>query len=120
MDLTYPSKVRRNHPLWHWPLRLFRVVDESMRPTLGPGDGLVAVRCGAIGRGQLRVFPDPRLSSRWLIKRVGDVYAAGRGAIFQAHSDNPKAPGAADSHEFGWVPAAHSYRVLWIVRSHDS
>jgi hypothetical protein len=119
MDLTYPSGVPRNHPPSHWPLRLFRVVDESMRPTLGPGDGLVALRGGGVRRGQLRVFPDPRLSSRWLIKRVDDVCGAGRGAIFHARSDNPQAPGAVDSHEFGWVPAARSYRVLWTVRSRD-
>jgi hypothetical protein len=101
-------------------MRLFRVVDESMRPTLGPGDGLVALRGGGIRRGQLRVFRDPRLSSRWLIKRVGDVYGSGRGAIFQARSDNPQALGSVDSHEFGWVPAAASYRVLWKLRSRDS
>ncbi|GAC1650679.1 MAG: hypothetical protein NVS4B6_26390 [Mycobacterium sp.] len=88
-----------------------------MRPSLGPGDGLVALRGGGIRRGQLRVFRDPRLSTRWLIKRVGDVYGSGRRAIFQARSDNPKGPGPVDSHEFGWVPAADSYRVLWTVRS---
>ena len=91
-----------------------------MRPALGPGDGLVALRGGGIRRGQLRVFRDPRLSSRWLIKRVDGVYGSGRGAIFQARSDNPTAVGSADSHEFGWVPAADSYRVLWTVRSHGS
>ena len=91
---------------------MFRVVEDSMRPTLGPGDGLS--RCAAaLRRGQLRVFPDPRLSTRWLVKRVGDVYGSGRGAIFEARSDNPGAAGAADSHEFGWVPAAGSYRVVW-------
>jgi hypothetical protein len=111
--------VRRNHPSLHWPLRLFRVVDESMRPTLRPGDGLVALLGGSIRRGQLRVFPDPRLSSRWLIKRVGDVYGSGPSAIFHARSDDPAAPGSVDSHEFGWVPAARSYRVLWTVHNRD-
>ncbi len=88
-----------------------------MRPGLGPGDGLIALRGGRVGRGQLRVFPDPRMSTRWLVKRVGDVYGSGRGAIFEARSDNPGAAGAADSHEFGWVPAAGSYRVLLTVRA---
>ncbi|MCT7661550.1 S26 family signal peptidase [Mycobacterium deserti] len=87
-----------------------------MRPALGPGDGLVTVRGGTPRRGQLRVFRDPRRSSRWLVKRVGDVYSSERGAIFEARSDNPRAPGAADSHEFGWVSAAGSYRVIWRVR----
>jgi hypothetical protein len=88
-----------------------------MRPALDPGDGLVALRGGRLRRGQLRVFPDPRKSSRWLIKRVGDVYGRGRGAIFEARSDNSRAAGAADSHEFGWVPAAGSYRVVWTVKT---
>ena len=48
-----------------------------MRPALGPGDGLVAVRGGAPRKGQLRLFRDPRLSTRWLVKRVADVHGAG-------------------------------------------
>jgi hypothetical protein len=99
------------------PLRLFRVVDESMRPALGPGDGLVAMRGGGLRRGQLRVFRDPRQSSRWLVKRVADMYGSGRDTIFEARSDNPQAPNAVDSHEFGWVPATDSYRVVWRVRA---
>ncbi len=87
-----------------------------MRPTLGPGDGLLGMVGGGVRHGQLRVFPDPRQSTRWLVKRVGEVYGSGRAAIFEARSDNPRAAGAADSHEFGWVPAASSYRVVWTVR----
>lgn len=85
-----------------------------MRPALSPGDGLIALRGGAPRRGQLRLFQDPRLSTRWLVKRVGDVYGKGRGAIFEARSDNPRAVGAVDSHEFGWVRATGSYRVVWV------
>ena len=91
-----------------------------MRPTLRPGDGLLALRGGRARRGQLRVFRDPRMSTRWLVKRVGDVHGAGRSAIFEARSDNPRAAGAVDSHEFGWVPAAGSYRVVWTVRRRKS
>jgi len=83
-----------------------------MRPTLSPGDGLLALRGGRLRPGQLRVFPDPTLPARWLIKRVGEVC----GATFQAQSDNPDAPGAVDSRQFGWVPAAGSYRVVWTLR----
>jgi len=101
-----------NHRLRWWPIRRFTVVDESMRPTLAPGDGLLGVRGGDVRRGQLRVFLDPRRSSRWLVKRVGDVHGSGRTAIFEARSDNPRAAGAADSHEFGPVSAAGSYRVV--------
>ncbi|CAN5379393.1 hypothetical protein BH09ACT8_BH09ACT8_06150 [soil metagenome] len=91
-----------------------------MRPTLSPGDGLLAVRGGGPRRGQLRVFPDPTLPSRWLIKRVGGVRGSGRGTVFEACSDNPDAPGVVDSRKFGWVPAAGSYRVVWTVTRRDA
>src|SRR4029079_3021061 len=110
-------RMRDNHPHRDWPLRMFRVAEDSMRPTLGLGDGLIAVRGGRLRGGQLRVSPDPRMSTRWLVKRVGDVHGSGRGAIFEARSDNPRAAGAADSHEFGWVAAAGSYRVLWTAKA---
>jgi hypothetical protein len=88
-----------------------------MRPALSPGDGLLALRGGSPRRGQLRVFRDPTLSSRWLVKRVGSARGTGRDATFEARSDNPQAPGVVDSRQFGWVPAADSYRVVWTVRA---
>jgi hypothetical protein len=90
-----------------------------MRPALNPGDGLLALRGGDPRRGQLRVFPDPTLPSRWLVKRVGDVRGSGCNAAFEACSDNPRAPGVVDSRHFGWVPAAGSYRVLWTLRRRE-
>jgi Signal peptidase, peptidase S26 len=117
MSLTYPLTVAVNHPSRRWPLRVFRVVDDSMRPTLNPGDMLLASSCGAPLRGQLRVFRHPRRSTRWLVKRVDDVFDSSHGTIFEARSDNPGAPGAADSHEFGWISAAGSYRVVWPLRA---
>jgi hypothetical protein len=116
MVLTYPLAMGDNHRSRRWPLRLFRVVDDSMRPALHPGDGLVALRCGTPRRGQLRLFRDPRMSSRWLVKRVDDVFRGESSVIFEARSDNPGARRAVDSQEFGPVPAAGSYRVLWTVR----
>ncbi len=86
-----------------------------MRPALRPGDGLLALRGGRVRRGQLRVFRDPTLPSRWIVKRVGDVRGAGRSATFEARSDNPDAPGVVDSRQFGWLPAAGSYWVVWTV-----
>ena len=87
-----------------------------MRPTLNPGDGLLGWRGGNPRPGQLRVFPDPTLPSRYLVKRVGGVRGRGRAAVFEARSDNPRAPGVVDSRQFGWVPAAGSYRVVWTAR----
>jgi hypothetical protein len=106
----------RNHGLRGWPLRRFAVVEDSMRPALQPGDGLLALRGGGPKRGQLRVFRDPTLPARWLVKRVGDVRGSGRTARFEARSDNPLAAGVVDSRQFGWVPAAGSYRVVWTVK----
>jgi len=108
--------VSQNHPLRRWPLRRFAVVEDSMRPALNPGDGVLALRGGDSRRGQIRVFPDPTLPSRWLVKRVGDVRGTGRCATFEARSDNPRAPGVVDSRQFGWVPAVGSYRVVWTVK----
>jgi hypothetical protein len=87
---------------------MFRVVEDSMRPTLRPGQLLLALHGGAPKTGQLRVFRHPHKSTRWVVKRVGEVY----GTVFEARSDNPRAPGASDSHDFGPVTAADTYRVL--------
>ena len=87
-----------------------------MQPALNPGDGLLALRGGAPRRGQIRVFPDPTLPSRWLVKRVGDVRGDGDNATFEACSDNPHAAGVVDSRQFGFVPAVGSYRVLWTFK----
>lgn len=80
-----------------------------MLPTLKPGDMLLAWRDGRPREGQLRIFRHPNTSTRWLVKRVGEVY----GSVFEARSDNPRAAGASDSHDFGPVAASGSYRVLW-------
>lgn len=95
-----------------WPLRRFVVVEDSMRPALHPGDGLLALRGGRPATGQIRVFPDPTEPSRWLVKRVGAV----DGGRFEACSDNPGAPGVVDSRKFGPVAARGSYRVIWTAR----
>jgi len=114
MALTYPLGVGGNHPSRGWPLRVFKVVEDSMRPTLRPGDLLIALRGGgAVRQGQIRVFRDPTKSTRWLVKRVGDVHESTNGTIFDARSDNPNARHASDSHDFGPVRAAGSYRVVW-------
>jgi hypothetical protein len=85
-----------------------------MRPTLRPGGWLLAFRDGREPRrGQIRVFRDPTKSTRWLVKRVGDVHPSSHGSIFEARSDNPRARYASDSHDFGPVRGEGSYRVVW-------
>jgi hypothetical protein len=117
MSLTYPSGMRGNHPCRRWPLRVFRVTEDSMRPTLNPGDTLLALRGGTPRQGQLRLFRDPRMSTRWFVKRVGDVYRGEHGVIFEAQSDNPRARGAVDSGVFGPISASGTYRVVWTERA---
>ncbi|MBB2993285.1 hypothetical protein FHR72_004793 [Mycolicibacterium iranicum] len=112
--------MRRNQRPSRWadrlPARVFTVVEDSMRPTLSPGDVVFTVRDNGARVGQLRVFRHPHKSTRWLVKRVGEVYDGGvHGTVFEARSDNARAPGATDSHEFGWVPVAGSYRVVWTL-----
>lgn len=89
-------------------LKRFVVSEESMLPTLRPGDGLLAVRSSTLRRGQLRCFEHPDRPGFWLVKRVGDV----RGDTFQALSDNDTAPGVVDSRRLGHVPVDGSYRVI--------
>jgi len=110
----------RNHSAGRWPLRRFVVVEDSMRPTLSPGDGLLGWRGGRPRTGQVRIFQDPTLPSRWLVKRVGAVRGAGRETSFEARSDNPTAPGVVDSRQFGWVAAADSYRLIFTARAKTS
>jgi signal peptidase I len=83
------------------------VSENSMLPTLRPGDGLVAIRSSRLRRGQIRCFEHPDRPGFWLVKRV----AAVRHDTFEARSDND-VPGAIDSRRFGSVPAEGSYRML--------
>jgi hypothetical protein len=92
------------------------VVEDSMRPALKPGDGVLAVRGGRVRTGQVRVFRHPRRPDLWLIKRVGAVRGSGGDAVFEACSDNAGAPGVVDSRVFGFVSARDSYRVVWTAR----
>lgn len=88
-------------------IRRFVVAEESMLPTLRPGDALVAMRTMRIRRGEIRVFEHPTRPDFWLVKRVGHV----RGERFEALSDH-RVAGAVDSRQFGDVPIAGSYRVI--------
>jgi hypothetical protein len=89
------------------PLRRFVVRDDSMRPALQPGDGLLATPWGRARVGQVRCLPDPRMPRRWLVKRVSAVEAG----TMRVRSDNRAVP-TSDSAVFGPVPVAGTYRVV--------
>jgi nickel-type superoxide dismutase maturation protease len=73
------------------------VEGDSMRPTLEPGDRLLAIRARRIRAGQLVVVPDPRRPDRLLVKRVA---AVGPAAV-SVQGDNAGA--STDSRQFGPV-----------------
>ncbi len=81
--------------------RRVAVEGESMRPTLVPGDRVLAVRARTACPGALVVVQDPRRPSRLLVKRV--VQAGPHGHTLAG--DNPLA--STDSRTFGPV------RTLW-------
>ncbi len=89
-------------------LKRFVVAEDSMIPTLHPGDGLIGWRTNRVRPGQVRMFEHPKRPGFWLVKRVGEV----DGTRFRALSDNADAVGAVDSRVFGDVPSAGSYRML--------
>lgn len=86
-----------------------------MRPSLEPGDGVIAIRSRRLRRGDIRCFEHPGRPGFWLVKRVGDV----RGTTFEARSDNTDA-NTTDSRQFGHVDVDGSYRMALRVRPRRS
>jgi signal peptidase I len=69
-----------------------------MRPTLSPGDRLLAARRSRIRFGDIVAFPEPSGSGRWYVKRVvgvggdevtveGDALAVNEVALRVVHSE---------------------------------
>lgn len=92
-------------------VKRFVVAEDSMRPALQPGDGVIAIRSRHVRRGQIRCFEHPDRPGFWLVKRVGDV----SGDAFQACSDCDD-PDVVDSRRFGQVAIDGSYRVVLRVK----
>lgn len=89
-------------------IRRVAVVGDSMRPTLEPGDRVLAVRGPRPRRGDLVVVRDPRFPERLVVKRVSAVGPAG----VEVLGDN--APASTDSRSFGpvrnvWGTAVYRY-----------
>jgi nickel-type superoxide dismutase maturation protease len=91
------------------------VRDESMRPTLEPGDRLLVDRRAYARRsprpGEIIVLVDPEQASRWLVKRVDAVDPATGSVSVRGDATET----ARDSRRFGPVAASaivgRAYRV---------
>lgn len=92
------------------PLRRFVVSDESMLPTLQPGQGLITTPWGPVRAGQVRVFQHPQRPGFWLVKRVAVV----EGGQMIVSSDNTAAA-TVDSRVLGAISSSGSYRVLLAI-----
>ncbi|MEX1004904.1 MAG: S24 family peptidase [Acidimicrobiia bacterium] len=88
-------------------LRRFRVVEESMLPSLQPGDLLLARRDPSPQPGSIVVVPHPRIDGMWIVKRL----AAVSGGEAWLESDNTAAT-LADSRTLGWVPTDGLHRAV--------
>ncbi len=95
-----PSRLRR------WWSRRVVVRDESMLPTLRPGDRLL-VDCRAYRDrpprvGEVVVLVDPEDAARWLVKRVSQVDPSAGSVEVRGDA----AESARDSRRFGPVPTS--------------
>ena len=97
-----------------WPFDRFEVADESMVPTLLPGDRLLVLRPGLGGpitRGDVVVVRDPERQVDFLVKRVVRS-VEGPHVPLTVFGDNPAA--SRDSRQFGSVPSHLLVgRVTW-------
>jgi len=96
-----------------FPFRRFRVEDESMRPTLEPGDYVLvnrwAYRFQSPKRGDLVVVQDPETLDRFLVKRVADAASPS-----QVHLAGDNQPLSRDSRAFGPVSIDRIVGKVWI------
>jgi len=97
-----------------FPLARFRVDDESMRPTLSPGDYVFVNRWAYLVRepkeGDIVVFRSPEAHGLLLIKRV--VRVVDRERVFVL-GDNPDR--SRDSRHFGPVPRRAIVGRVWTI-----
>lgn len=83
-------------------MKRFEVREESMLPTLAPGEEFVATDSYPATPGDVVAFPHPHRENFWLVKRLGRLESDGTAWV---ESDNAEVP-ATDSRAFGAVPVA--------------
>ena len=96
-----------------FPLRRFRVEDDSMRPALEPGDYVLvnrwAYKFRSPAKGDLVVVRDPETPQRFLVKRVSEVPD---GMQIRLAGDN--ADHSRDSRAFGPIALTEIVGKVWI------
>jgi len=96
-----------------FPLRRFRVEDDSMRPALEPGDYVLvnrwAYKFRSPATGDLVVVRDPETPARFLVKRISDIADAER---IRVAGDNPER--SRDSRAFGPIAVREIVGKVWI------
>ena len=96
-----------------FPVSRFRVEDESMQPTLEPGDYVLvnrwAYRTRAPSPGDLVVVEDPEVPTRFLIKRVSETLGAREVRLM---GDNEAV--SRDSRTFGSVALERIVGKVWL------
>jgi signal peptidase I len=96
-----------------FPVSRFRVEDESMQPTLEPGDYVLvnrwAYRTRAPSPGDLVVVEDPEVPTRFLIKRVSETFGARE---VRLTGDNEAV--SRDSRTFGSVALERIVGKVWL------
>ncbi len=95
------------------PLTRFRVADDSMRPTLEPGDYVLVNRWAYRRRGpavgDVVVLRDPEEPARFLVKRVASE--PDPGSLFVVGDNEAR---SRDSRHFGPVRRAAVVGRIWI------
>ncbi len=96
-----------------FPFARFRVDDDSMRPTLDPGDYVIvnrwAYRLRAPRKGELVVLRDPDDANRWLVKRVADTNGPDGLMVLGDNADRSR-----DSRVFGSIAPERIIGKVWL------
>ncbi|HYT00180.1 MAG TPA: nickel-type superoxide dismutase maturation protease [Thermoplasmata archaeon] len=96
-----------------FPLGRFRVDDDSMRPTLDPGDYVLvnrwAYRIRSPRAGEIVVLRDPEAPDRFLVKRISGTGGPSGLAVVGDNADRSR-----DSRAFGPVPPERIIGKVWL------
>lgn len=100
-----PKAGWREYGQWLWgKRRRFVVRENSMVPTLRPGDTVLVEMGPGVQVGDVAIATHPIQSNMLLIKRVQDIFYDGGVYLI---SDNTEEPNVRDSRHFGVISASY-------------